>query len=136
MSCGIKSVKFSDDARSLEPKFLASRLGYLLVEMVELAFIRIMCPKLLAQLSRIIFIPFLSNKVRRIDTVTNELEEEMLHLIRTNRESILSNPDHDMTSATLLTHLMKANMNQEHGYKRLTDRELLSNVFVRNRLTT
>jgi hypothetical protein len=69
--------------------------------------------------------------MRKIDRITEELGEHLLRLISMTRESILSNPDNDMTNATLVTHLVKANMNQE-GYKRLTDTELLSNVFVRD----
>jgi hypothetical protein len=142
---GLKSITFSNTPRSADSPHIASRLAALLTKAIDTIFFRALCPSWLATLARYVPIPFLSGQMRDIENTYEQLRTQMLEFIGAAREAIaISQTENDTDErrearrtnavkgdAALLKSLVEANMSQEGEYKRLTDDELLSNVFVR-----
>ncbi|KII87854.1 hypothetical protein PLICRDRAFT_54898 [Plicaturopsis crispa FD-325 SS-3] len=74
-------------------------------------------------------IPFLSKRARWAELAFDELRLHMLDLVSTARAAFMEGKT-SVTEAALLTNLVEANMSEDSDYKRLTDDELLSNIFT------
>jgi hypothetical protein len=125
------SIVFSGTPVSIHASNFATRLSALLAQTAKTFFLHDFCPTLLATLSSYVPIPFLSKFIRETNYAHAQLKMETLALINEARNGVEGMITDPVRNAALLKTLVLANMHQDDDSKRLTDDELLSNVFVR-----
>lgn len=96
-------------------------------------FVKVLTPKWLILFASYIHVPYLSRRLEDTETAFEELRGHIMELVSDMRADIVHgvNDMHSGLNAALLKNLVEANMGQEGDNKRLTDDELLSNIFVR-----
>jgi hypothetical protein len=90
---------------------------------------RSVTPSLLVTIASNFPIPFLSERVRKMEKRFEELRLYILGMIDSARDSIAAERSSAVVNAALLKNLVEANMKDEE-HKSLTDQELLADVFV------
>jgi hypothetical protein len=90
---------------------------------------RNLIPKWFRKLSQKIYIPFFSMYLGKIELAIHELRLHSLELVSAAREWVGGEKASNIDAA-LLRNLVEANMAQDGDSRRLTEGELLSNIFV------
>jgi hypothetical protein len=98
---------------------------------IEKCFFKFLCPPAIATFCQYVPVPWLSRHARETAFVFEELKLHMLEMISSTRDSVVVGGTSVLTKSALLRNLVEANMDGVGDSKRLTDEELLSNVFVR-----
>ncbi|KAI0266552.1 cytochrome P450, partial [Gloeopeniophorella convolvens] len=91
-------------------------------------FVKVLTPDWLNSISLLIPIPWLSKRLKETEDSFAELRSYLLEIVAGARDAAFSWEDAE--NAALLRTLVQANMNQDSDVKRLTDEELLSDIFV------
>ncbi|KAI0066984.1 cytochrome P450 [Artomyces pyxidatus] len=91
-------------------------------------FFKVLTPNWLCTVASVVPIPGLSRKLNETTEAFDELKSYMLEIVSAARDSVVAGKG--AGDAALLRSLVEANMNQEGDVKRLTDEELLSDIFV------
>ncbi|KIJ62164.1 hypothetical protein HYDPIDRAFT_182927 [Hydnomerulius pinastri MD-312] len=97
---------------------------------VDNVIFRILTPNWFSTLSSFIKVPYLSSRVLLTQHSFEDLQRHMMDLVASARADIASGKPPSASDAALLRNLVEANMSQDGDYKRLTDGELLSNIFT------
>jgi hypothetical protein len=95
-------------------------------------FIRFAIPKWLRNLSQKIHIPFISTYMGKINMAIDELKLHFLELVSSAREWVVGDDKTSNIDAALVRNLVEASMAQDGDSRRLTEGELLSDIFVRS----
>lgn len=86
------------------------------------------------KLSTVIKVPYLSSRALRTQLGFDNLRGHMLDLVASARAAISSGESAPGTTGmALLRNLVEANMNEDGSSKKLTEGEILSNIFVSTR---
>jgi hypothetical protein len=91
---------------------------------------RALVPGWFYQFSSLIKVPYLSSRALLTQLAFDDLRTHMLDLVASARADITSGERSGASGAALLQNLVEANMNQDGDSKKLTEGELLSNIFV------
>ena len=90
---------------------------------------RALVPGWFYQFSSLIKVPYLSSRALLTQLAFDDLRTHMLDLVASARAEIMSG-ERSASGTALLRNLVEANMNQDGDSKKLTEGELLSNIFV------
>jgi hypothetical protein len=102
-----------------------------LARAVDSCLFKFLCPPAVATFCRYVPVPWMSRHARETARVFEELKSHLLEMISEARESVVVEGAPVIAKSALLRNLVEANIDGDGGSKRLTDEELLSNVFVR-----
>ncbi|KAF8437970.1 cytochrome P450 [Boletus edulis BED1] len=91
---------------------------------------RMLTPGWFYRLSSLITVPYLSSRALRTQLAFDELRTHMLDLVASARAETMSGDYEGKLGTALLRNLVEANMNQDGASKKLSEGELLSNVFL------
>lgn len=91
---------------------------------------RALAPGWFYTFSSLIKVPYLSSRALLTQLAFDDLRTHMLDLVASARAEIMSGAPSGASGAALLRNLVEANMNQDGDSRRLTEGELLSNIFV------
>ncbi|KAH7912385.1 cytochrome P450 [Hygrophoropsis aurantiaca] len=98
---------------------------------VENVIFYVLTPTWFSKLLSFVKIPYLSSRAHITQQGFEQLERHMLDLVSSARAEVAEGKTSGgVSDAALLKNLVGANMTQEGDYKRLTDGELLSNIFT------
>ncbi|KAF8437972.1 cytochrome P450 [Boletus edulis BED1] len=100
------------------------------MDSVHNVFFRILTPGWFYRLSSLITVPYLSSRALRTQLAFDELRTHMLDLVASARAETMSGDYEGKLGTALLRNLVEANMNQDGASKKLSEGELLSNVFL------
>ncbi|KAH7925420.1 cytochrome P450 [Leucogyrophana mollusca] len=97
---------------------------------VENVIFYVLTPTWFNRLLSFVKVPYLSARAHITQQGFEELKSHMLDLVSSARAEVAEGKISGASDAALLRNLVEANMTQEGDYKRLTDGELLSNIFT------
>ncbi|KAH0826717.1 cytochrome P450 [Lanmaoa asiatica] len=90
---------------------------------------RALAPGWFYQFSSLIKVPYLSSRALFTQLAFDDLRTHMLDLVASARAEIASGEHPEASGAALLRNLVEANMNQDGDSEKLTEGEVLSNIF-------
>jgi hypothetical protein len=91
--------------------------------------VRVLIPKWIQKFSQRIHTPFLSAYLGKVELAIHELKLHFLELVSAAREWVVGEKASNIDAA-LVRNLVEANMAQDGDSRRLTEGELLSDIFV------
>ncbi|KAH0826709.1 cytochrome P450 [Lanmaoa asiatica] len=91
---------------------------------------RALAPGWFYQFSSLIKVPYLSSRALFTQLAFDDLRTHMVDLVASARAEITSGEHSGASGAALLRNLVEANMNQDGESEKLTEGEVLSNIFV------
>ncbi|KAH7887015.1 cytochrome P450 [Phlebopus sp. FC_14] len=91
---------------------------------------RALIPSWFTTLSAFVKVPYVSSHALETQLAFEDLQRHMLEIVSSARSDVASNKPRGDSDAALLRNLVVANMSQDGDYKRLSDGELLSNIFA------
>ena len=89
-----------------------------------------MIPRWFYRLPSLVKVPYLSARALQTQVAFDDLRTHMLNLVASVRADITSGNCSEAPGGALLRNLVEANMNQDGDSNKLTEGELLSNIFV------
>jgi len=91
-------------------------------------YVKVLTPSSLFKIAAAVPIPIVSRRLNTTTLAYKELGSYMLEIVASARSSLVDGSVEE--DAALLRALVRANMDEDSNSRRLTDDELLSNVFV------
>ena len=125
-----RRVSWTADSAAEPPPGCKLTFRSAVIDSVNNVIFRALVPGWFYQLSSLIKVPYLSSRALSTQLAFDDLRTHMLDLVASARAEITSGERSGASGAALLRNLVVANMNQDGDSKRLTEGELLSNIFV------
>ena len=100
------------------------------MDAVRNVIVRALAPGWFYQLSALIKVPYLSARVLRSQLAYNDLRTHMLDLVASAGVEITSGEHSKASGTSLLRNLVEANINEHGSSGKLTEGEIISNIFV------
>jgi cytochrome P450 len=124
-------VSWFDDPKAAPPPGFKLTFRSAFMDSVHNVIFRAFVPGWFYKLSTVIKVPYLSSRALRTQLGFDNLQGHMLDLVASARAAISSGESAPGTTGmALLRNLVEANMNEDGSSKKLTEGEILSNIFV------
>ena len=125
-----RRVSWTNDPKAKPPPGYKLTFGSAFMDAVHNVIFRFLTPEWFYQFSSLIRVPYLSPRAQSTKLAFDQLRGHMLDLIASARDEITGGEVSGTSNKSLLRNLVEANMNQDGDSKKLSEGEILSNVFV------
>jgi cytochrome P450 len=125
-----RRVSWTADSTAEPPPGCRLTFRSAVMDSVNNVIFRALVPGWFYQFSSLIKVPYLSSRALLTQLAFDDLRTHMLDLVASARADITSGERSGASGAALLQNLVEANMNQDGDAKKLTEGELLSNIFA------
>ena len=125
-----KRMSWTSDSTAELPPGCKLTFQSAVVDSVHNIIFRALIPQWFYRFSSLVKVPYLSSRALSTKLAFDDLRTHMLDLVASARADIASGKRAEASGAALLWNLVEANMNQDGNSEKLTEGELLSNIFV------
>lgn len=129
-----RQVSWTSEATAEPPPGCKLTFQSAVLTSVKNVIFRALTPGWFYRFSSLIKVPYLSSRALLTQLAFDDLRIHLLDIVSSARAEIMSGERPGASGAALLRNLVEANLNQDGDSKKLTEGEVLSNIFVSMRL--